>query len=124
MAAWHWRRSLYHQSFSDFARVYAPARRNYAANRVEHRSDIGTPAAALKQVGAQLATVERKLEDALRNRDPLTGAGNRIRQYCRRRCERQALSTKTHMSHDQISIREVNDTYSSAMNFYGNTQNS
>lgn len=67
---------------------------------------------ALKQVRAQLVTIKHELEETLRNRDPLTGAGNHIAMLTTLR-ERRALAPRSTClaMMDLDHFKEVNDTY-------------
>lgn len=108
-----------HPSFSQILAAHELMHRHAAIMlriAAEHRSipleDYELFLSAQKQVRAQLVTIKHELEDALRNRDPLTGAGNHIAMLTTLR-ERQALAQRPTclVMMDLDHFKEVNDTY-------------
>ncbi|NUJ80243.1 diguanylate cyclase [Methylocystis sp. FS] len=108
-----------HPSFSQILVAHELMHRHAAImlrTASEHRSipldDYELFLSALKQVRAQLVTIKHELEDELRNRDPLTGAGNHIAMLTAL-SERQALAPRPTClaMMDLDHFREVNDTY-------------
>jgi len=108
-----------HPSFSQILAAHELMHRHAAIMlriAAEHRSipleDYELFLSAQKQVRAQLVTIKHELEDALRNRDPLTGAGNHIAMLTTLR-ERQALAQRSTclVMMDLDHFKEVNDTY-------------
>lgn len=108
-----------HPSFSQILAAHELMHRHAAIMlriAAEHRSipleDYELFLSAQKQVRAQLVTIKHELEGALRNRDPLTGAGNHIAMLTTLR-ERQALAQRPTclVMMDLDHFKEVNDTY-------------
>lgn len=108
-----------HPSFSQILAAHELMHRHAAIMlriAAEHRSipleDYELFLSAQKQVRAQLVTIKHELEDALRNRDPLTGAGNHIAMLTALR-ERQALAQRPTClaMMDLDHFKEVNNAY-------------
>ncbi|MGD9545077.1 MAG: diguanylate cyclase [Methylocystis sp.] len=108
-----------HPSFSQILAVHELMHRHAAIvlrTSSERRSialdDYELFLSALKQVRAQLVSIKHELEELLRDRDPLTGAGNHAAMVATLR-ERQALAPKaTCLAMMDIDhFKEVNDTY-------------
>ncbi len=72
--------------------------------------------ATLKQMRAYLVSIKHELEEALRDADPLTGAGNHHHMLAWL-CERQALSSQPTclVMMDLDHFKQVNDTYGHAL---------
>lgn len=105
--AWWWKRPVLCVSGSA-----CESPRRSSERRTITLDDYEMFLSALKQVRAQLVTIKHELEDALRNCDPLTGAGNHIAMFTKLR-ERQALAPRSTclVMMDLDHFKEVNDTY-------------